>query len=161
MKKFIVTVILVLLLPLGASAYSITYPPGYVSYHNEGNAVLLAKMLYGEGGANTNEHSAACWVAVNRVEAGYGNIEHVITARGQFVGYNKSNPVTDYYYAVAVDVLIRWDMERCGYEDVGRVLPLEYMWFAGKNGSNYFRDAYRGGNTWDWSLASPYDDWEG
>ena len=41
---------------------------------------------------------------------------------------------------------------------IKRVLPPEYMWFHGDGRHNHFRDSYRGGNRWDWSLDSPYED---
>lgn len=136
----------------------ISFPAGYVPYYNHATAEALARMMYGEGGANVKEHAAACWVVINRVESGYGSPLHVLGAPGQFVGYRKGNPVDPLLYELAKDVLIRWDMERCGYETVGRVLPPEYLWFTGDGTHNIFRDAYRGGNRWDWSLPDPYTD---
>ena len=41
--------------------------------------------------------------------------------------------------------------------EVGRVLPADYLWFSGDGKRNHFRNAYRGGDRWDWSLPSPYE----
>lgn len=133
-------------------------PAGYVPYYNPVSAEALAKMMYGEGGANLDEHAATCWVAINRVNAGYGSLLHVLSAPGQFVGYRQKNPVTPLLYDLAKDVLIRWDMERCGYTDVGRVLPGDYKWFTGSKGHNWVRNKFSGGKYWDFSWPSPYQE---
>ncbi len=168
MKKLIIILMIVLLLPMSALAAPIDYktvnstiapiafPEGYVPYYNPVYAEALAKMMYGEGGANMEEHAATSWVVINRVEAGYGSLLHVLSTKGQFVGYRKSNPVTPLLHALAVDILIRWDMERCGYQNVGRVLPKNYLWFSGSNGHNWFRDRFKGGTVWNFSWDSPY-----
>lgn len=41
--------------------------------------------------------------------------------------------------------------------DVGRVLPPDYLYFSGDGKRNHFRNEYDGGQTWDWSLPSPYE----
>ena len=123
---------------------------------------MLAKTLYGEcrGVVGDTHKAAVVWCILNRVDAtgfGFGNsIEYVITFPDQFHGYDVDYPVTDELAAIAEDVLQRWQREKEGETDVGRVLPKEYLWFHGDGKYNYFRDAYRGGNTWDWSLPSPY-----
>lgn len=131
------------------------------------DVVMVAKTIYGEsrGIWPLSEQAAVGWCIVNRVDSeGYGmgrSIEYVITFPGQFHGYNPNNPVIDDYgrdlRVIAADVLIRWAMEKDGYADVGRVLPPEYKWFCGDGITNVFRDAYKGGNKWDWSLPSPYE----
>ena len=40
---------------------------------------------------------------------------------------------------------------------VGRVLPKEYLYFTGDGVHNYFTTEWQGGQTWDWSLESPYE----
>jgi len=40
---------------------------------------------------------------------------------------------------------------------VGRVLPKEYLYFTGDGAHNYFTTEWQGGQTWDWSLESPYE----
>ncbi len=121
--------------------------------------VLLAKMLWGEArGVKSDTEKAACvWCALNRVDQGYGDITIVVTAPRQFVGYTESNPVDDDLKALCEDVLSRWYAEREGQAEVGRVLPADYLWFSGDGERNHFRNAYRGGDRWDWSLPSPYE----
>ena len=50
-------------------------------------------------------------------------------------------------------------MEKQGasFEEVGRVLPKEYMYFYGDGVANHFRTAWKGGTTWDWSYPNPYE----
>ena len=121
-------------------------------------AEYIARTLYGEArGCSETEQAAVVWCILNRADAWGMDIVEVITAPGQFAGYRASNPVWPELYDLAQDVLARWRRERNGETDVGRVLPREYMWFSGNGVTNIFRDAYRGGDVWDWSLESPYD----
>ena len=121
-------------------------------------ATYLAKTIYGEArGLGKTEQAAVVWCVLNRADAWGMDIIEVITAPGQFTGYRESNPVWPELYDLAQDVLTRWRRESNGETDVGRVLPQGYMWFSGNGVTNIFRDAYRGGNAWDWSLESPYD----
>ena len=134
--------------------------PTYDIMINEEEATVLAKMSWGEArGCSDMEIAATMWCVLNRVDAGYGNLVHVVTAPNQFIGYSKNNPLEDRLYDLAVDVLTRWQMEKQGAtaEEVGRVLPQEYMWFSGDGIANYFRDAYSNANIWDWSLPNPYE----
>ena len=130
---------------------------------NEADVELLAKTIWGEarGVESITEKAAVAWCILNRVDAkGYacgGDIEYVLTFPGQFVGYDEDNPVTTECKEIAADVLTRWAAEKAGHEDVGRVLPKEYTYFTGDGKRNYFTDEWKGGNTWDWSLPSPYE----
>lgn len=129
---------------------------------DQADAEILAKLVWGEarGVKSKAEQAAVIWCALNRVDAeGYAcgrSVEYVVTFPNQFTGYRASNPVTPELYELAVDVLTRWQREKAGESNVGRVLPFEYQWFAGDGKRNHFRDAYRGGNRWDWSLPDPY-----
>ena len=122
-------------------------------------AVLLAKMLWGEArGVSSDTEKAACvWCALNRVDQGYGDITAVVTTPYQFVGYREGNPIDDELITLCIDVLTRWYAEKDGQTEVGRVLPSEYLFFSGDGERNQFRNAYRGGDRWDWSLPSPYE----
>ncbi len=160
MKAMIMTVICVIMLPLGAAAVQINYPPGYVPYYNEGNAVALAKLVWAEGRGipSDTEKAAIMWCVINRVEregCWTTSILGVLKQPGQFA-YRTSSPVDPGLYELAKDVLIRWDMERCGYQDVGRVLPASYYYFTGDGKHNYFRAGYRSTAYWNWSVPSPY-----
>ena len=129
---------------------------------DENEATLIAKTLWGEcRGCSLTEQAAVVWCILNRVDAdghAMGNsVEHVVTFPNQFLGYNENHPVTDELYALAVDVLTRWQLEKLGEEDVGRVLPADYMWFHGDGQHNHFRNKYQNGTRWDWSLPSPYE----
>ena len=135
-------------------------PPQLVAYYAEKDVIALAKVLYNEcrGIPSTVEKACVGWTACNRVDAGYGDtIYEVLTAPNQFA-YNKRSPVTEELYYLALDVLERWNSEKNGFEDVGRVLPSNYLWFYGDGVHNYFRDKFDGDyNIWDYSLDNPYD----
>lgn len=122
-------------------------------------AEILAKMLWGEArGITSDTEKAACvWCVLNRVDHGQGTITSVVTAPNQFAGYHANNPVDEDLITLCIDVLYRWYAEKDGQTDVGRVLPNEYLFFSGDGKRNYFRNAYKGGTVWNWSLPSPYD----
>lgn len=123
----------------------------------------IARTVWGEArGCSKTEQAAVIWCILNRVDSSIrympDNIIDVVTQKHQFLGYVKTFPVTEKIRELVIDVLTRWEMEKAGVENVGRVLPPEYMWFHGDGRHNHFRDSYRGGNRWDWSLDSPYED---
>lgn len=120
-------------------------------------AVYIAKTVYGEArGLGATEQAAVVWCILNRVDAYGSDIVSVVTAPSQFHGYSAWNPVTDEIYSLVADVLQRWENEKAGMENVGRVLPKEYLYFYGSGGRNYFTTEWRGGTTWDWTMTSPY-----
>lgn len=120
---------------------------------------ILAKLVYGEAGiCSTTEQAAVVWCVLNRVDAGGGDIIAVATAPNQFYGYRPGNPVSADIEALVRDVLARWRAEDTCIGSVGRVLPEGYLWFTGDGKHNWFRNAYQGGDVWDWSLPSPYEE---
>lgn len=125
---------------------------------NQSDVELIAKTVYGEArGCSTVEQSAVIWCILNRVDAGYGSIEHVITKPYQFTGYKESNPINGEFVELAIDVLIRWQAEKHCIGDVGRTLPSDYLWFLGDGNHNHFRNKYSGDyNIWDWGSLNPY-----
>lgn len=122
-------------------------------------AVVLAKMLWGEarGIQSDAEKAAVIWCVLNRVDAYGKSIIDVTTAPNQFVGYRSSNPVDEKLYDLCEDVLGRYFAEKNGEQDVGRVLPADYLFFSGDGQHNRFRNAYRGGDVYNWSLRNPYE----
>ena len=120
---------------------------------------LLGRTIWGEaeGVTETAEQAAVAWCVLNRVDASGKSIEEVVTAPRQFVGYYRVNgDVPEQFLQLAEDVLLRWRLEKTGSENVGRVLPAEYIYFHGDGVRNYFRKAYQSTDHWDWSLKSPY-----
>lgn len=126
----------------------------------EEEATVLAKMLWGEArGVPSDTEKAACiWCVLNRVDQGMGSIIEVVTAPYQFVGYQEEHPVDPGLKALCEDVLERWHREKDGETNVGRVLPSDYLFFTGDGKHNYFRNAYKNGDTWTWGYESPYED---
>lgn len=108
----------------------------------------IARTLYGEcrGAETVAEQEAVAWVILNRLDAGYADtVLGVVSAPGQFAGYDPAHPLCPELVEVAERVLTLHHREQLG-ESIARVLPLEYLWFSGDGMKNTFRDQYRGGN---------------
>lgn len=119
-------------------------PVYYEMYFTEEDVAEVAKMLWGEARGCTRDNQIKCaWIVVNRVddERFPDTIQGVLSQPSQFHGYSPDFPVTGELYAVALDVLTRWSMEKQGVT-VERELPNTYLWFTGYNGSNHFREEY-------------------
>ena len=132
--------------------------------YSDEDAIALAKLTWGEARgvpdlkihgqviSTRTQQAAVMWTVLNRFDAGYEeSILEVITAKGQFHGYSEKYPVEEELLELAYDVLDRWNAERHG-DVVMRELPSGYLWFHGDGVRNHFRDAYKNGNEWDWSV---------
>lgn len=121
----------------------------------------LAKTLWGEcrGVKSKAQQAAVAWCVLNRLDKGtWGDtVLSVVSAPYQFSGYSDSFPVTDELADLARDVMIRWHSEKEGIQDVGRVLPKDYIFFVGDGKLNYFTNEWKSTNYWDWSLPNPYE----
>ncbi len=121
----------------------------------------LAKMLYGEArGVTSKTEQAACvWVGLNRGDNPRfpDTVLEVIEAPAQFAGYSEDNPVTEELKSLAADVLTRHNAEKEGKENVGRVIPPEYLFFTGDGERNSFTKDWKSAETWEWTLESPYE----
>lgn len=137
-------------------------PPAYTQYYTENDVTMIAQVMYLEARGIKSKTEIACigWVILNRYNAGYANsISGVITAPNQFAWYAGAPTVSDYGYdlkALARDVLERWNREKNGETNVGRVLPSDYLWYAGRNGHNWFRNSYSGGSYWNYAWGYLY-----
>lgn len=106
----------------------------------------IARTLYGEcrGAETVAEQEAVAWVILNRVDAGYADtVLGVVSAPGQFAGYDPAHPLWPELVEVARRVLTLHHREQRG-ENVARVLPSAYLWFSGDGVRNYFRCEYDG-----------------
>ena len=123
---------------------------------------LVARTVWGEAEVcDTTERAGVAWCILNRADAWGLSIEEVITAEGQFHGYKPYGECPVEFYELAADVVSRWEREHAGEEDVGRVLPKEYLWFrADAEGlHNRFRNAFDGDyDVWEfYYIVSPYE----
>lgn len=125
-------------------------------------ATVMARCLYGEcrGVESDMEKAAVAWTILNRVDDPRfpDSIVSVIIQPNQFTGYKKTNPVDQELLDLSMDVILRWKMEHDGEQEVGRVLPAEYVFFVGRNGRNYFGYEWPVTEVWDWSAEDPYAD---
>ena len=113
--------------------------PEPTDWHEE--AVYIARTLYGEArGCSAYEQEQVVWCILNRVDDSCfpDSVQAVVTQAGQFYGYSPEHPVWDSLYALAWDVLDRWQAEKAG-EESGRNLGPEYLFFSGDGVKNTFR----------------------
>ena len=130
--------------------------------YTEADVEMLARLIYTEarGVRSKTEQAAVVWVVLNRLDNPnrlQKTIAEVVTAPHQF-DWRPWVPVTDEFKALAADVLERWQAEKDGQADVGRVLPPEYQYFEGWGGRNWFSAKWKSQEYWGWGLASPYED---
>lgn len=126
-------------------------------------AEYIAKTVYGEAlVCSTTERAAVVWCILNRADDAQdttpAGVIAVVTKPHQFHGYAEDNPLLPELEGLALDVIGRWLDEKDGKSDTGRVLPKEYLFFSGDGKHNHFRTEWEGGQTWDWSLDSPYEE---
>lgn len=128
------------------------------SIYPENAAELIGRTIWGEAGGvkNPAERAAVAWCILNRVDAWNKSIEEVVTAPWQFQGYRPNGDCPQEHIDLATDVLERWAAEKAGEENVGRVLPEDYLFFMGDGRRNWFSTEYLSKNYWDWSMTSPY-----
>ena len=140
-----------------APGSSVTWDDLYPPTQEEIQA--LAKVVYREArGIPDKAHQAAViWCILNRVDAGWGGdtIMDVVTYPNAFA-YIEDTPVEPEFRMLAADVCERWNLEKAGQAEVGRVLPKEYLYFTGDGELNHFTIEWKGTEAWDWSLESPY-----
>lgn len=119
---------------------------------------LIGRTIWGEAGGveNTAERAAVAWCILNRVDERGQTVEEVVTAPEQFHGYRATGDCPQEHLDLAADVLTRWQAEKDGATEVGRVLPGEYQYFVGDGERNHFTAVWRSAVYWDWSLPSPY-----
>ena len=118
--------------------------PEYEMYFTDADVIAVAKMLWGEARGCTRDNQAmAVWCVLNRVDDPRfpDTIQGVLSQPSQFHGYSPDFPVWDELYAVALDVLTRWSMEKQG-ADVARELDKNAVFFTGDGIQNWFRSVY-------------------
>lgn len=123
---------------------------------------LIGRTIWGEAGGvqQKAERAAVAWCILNRVDAWGKSVEEIVTAPYQFLGYRSPDnwgECPQEHLDLAADVLTRWHAEKEGAEDVGRVLPADYLYFLGDGRHNHFTTAWRTDEpAWDWSAEDPY-----
>ena len=122
---------------------------------------LIGRTIWGEadGVKSEAERAAVAWCILNRVDASGQTIEEVVTAPEQFDGYRPAGEwgeCPQRHLDLAADVMTRWNAEKDGAEEVGRVLPADYLYFIGDGKRNHFSIEWKSTDYWDWSLYDPY-----
>lgn len=131
----------------------------YIKYYTDQDAIDIAKVLYHEcrGVPSITEKACVAWTILNRVDAWNTSVYKVVRKPSQYA-FNEFAPVWEELLEIAYDVLERWNLEKNGEVNVGRVLPSEYLFFEGDGNKNYFKDNYPVAyNIWNYALESPYE----
>lgn len=105
------------------------------------------------------EQAAVAWCIFNRVASGLypDTVREVLEQPGQFPDNLEKTPVKEEYLALAKDVWTRWDAEQNGEENVGRVLPADYLYIRGNGKRNTFiKKTSNKDYRWTWKLPDPY-----
>lgn len=112
-------------------------------------AELAGRAVWGEAGGIQDyaQRAAVIWCACNRADAWDMDIGDVLTV-DQFHGLAIRGTVPEQHVELARDVLARWTLEAEGWQDVGRVLPMKYLYFEGDGEVNHFSTEYGGGQYW-------------
>lgn len=120
----------------------------------ESDIADLANVMHSEAnGLSTREVAMVAWCVLNRVDVGQGSI-HSICNSNQFT--RKGNRTK--YAWLAKDVLERYYLEKTGVQNVGRVLPNNYLYFTGDGKHNYFRSSFKGSRVLYFpELTNPYE----
>lgn len=132
-----------------------------VLHHTQEEVVMIAKVIRAESGGiwSLTEQACVAWTILNHADTFGVSISEAIVP-GRFA-YSVGTPTYDCFgrdlIALAQDVVDRWEREKAGETDVGRVLPKDYLWYHGDGSHNYFRNQYSGGTRWNYSLKSPYE----
>lgn len=112
-------------------------------------AELAGRAVWGEAGGIQDEaqRAAVVWCACNRADAWGMDIWDVLNV-GAFHGLAIQGEVPEQHIELARDVLARWALEAEGWIDVGRALPMKYLYFEGDGEVNHFSTEYGGGQYW-------------
>lgn len=136
-------------------------PQEQVRIWTQAEVEAAAKTVYGEAvvTGSDKEMAAVVWCILNRVDSQLypDSIIEVVTQHSQFHGYHEDNPLVPHIEELVEDVFSRWESEKNGHENVGRVLSAEYLFFWGDGWHNHFTTEFGGDDEWDWSLPNPYD----
>ena len=121
---------------------------GTDNYVNKDEALILARMIYSyaHGESSMTRQAAMGWAFLN-----YAGSSSLASKTGAFSDYNANSPTVDDLgrdlQLLARDILFRYQAERSGITEVGRVLPKEYTWiWVEGNGTVYFRTSQYGAN---------------
>ena len=112
-------------------------------------AELAGRAIWGEAGGIQDEaqRAAVVWCACNRADVWDMEIGDVLNVDA-FHGLAIKGEVPEQHVELARDVLARWTLEAEGWQDVGRVLPSRFLYFAGNGVVNLFSTQYGGGEYW-------------
>ncbi|MCI8331642.1 MAG: hypothetical protein HFE78_02305 [Clostridiales bacterium] len=118
---------------------------------------LLAQLIQGEAGSSPlTQKAAIVWVVFNRIDNGYGDLTDVVTG-GAFHGWGEWQEASEENKMLAKDVYIRWQAEKAGFTEVGRIIPPNCCHFSGNGMRNLFRVGGLKGEVWDFRWQSPYN----
>ena len=114
--------------------------------YSDSDITMLARTVYGEArGCTPEEWALVVWTVLQRVDADEWDdtIAEVVTAQGQFAGYNAGYPVEEAIREVCAAEVAKW--ARGGDAPTHEVYAprVPYYFFDASCGSNWFREEWR------------------
>lgn len=104
---------------------------------------MVAQTMWGEArGCSTDEQKLVAWCICNRADAWDQSIEQVVTANGQFHGYDPINPIEDSVLEAAEEVLQAWSRNETSMVLHPYATTSEYKYFYGDGQHNWFREEF-------------------
>ena len=121
------------------------FTQGLQSKFTQQDREVFAKMIYGEAGYGADPFEVG-HVALNRLSAQFGKtLTEVITAKGQFDGYNEKNPIDKDCLAIANQLIAEYEANGCK-----KFCNYYYFYTHPKKGQGlkYNRNIYMSGAKW-------------
>ncbi|MDR2044880.1 MAG: cell wall hydrolase [Clostridium sp.] len=114
--------------------------------YTESDVIMLAQTVWGEArGCAPEEQRLVVWTILQRVDADeWGDtIEAVITARGQFAGYDKGFPIEPEIYALCAEEAAKWANGEAPPILAPYATAAPYYFFDGDGRHNWYREGWR------------------
>jgi len=106
-------------------------------------AKTVAKAIYGirnfidKYSYSNDDIETYVWCMLNRADYSGDDLEHVISAAGQFLGYSDSNPIVKDYYEIALRLVKEW------HENEVRPVASDYVFAELDDDGVWLRNQYK------------------
>lgn len=120
---------------------------------DQGDAEILAKLLWSSPLTNEDDKRKLCWIVFNRIDDEtfglFGSTVDTVVIRREFTFYDRKAHISETNLRIARDELARWAASLMGIP-VERPLPAEYLYASFSGHTVQFYEQI-GGNAWNGS----------